>query len=406
MFIIQRPAYLEFLKSWKDKPVIKVVSGIRRCGKSTLFFIFQDYLLNQGIAKENIIQINLETPDFLNYETSSQLYEYLKPKLKVPGMKYVFIDEVQHIKNFEKIADALNTLDDVDLYLTGSNGYFMSGELGTLLTGRYVELKMLPLSFKEYVDGYNELFPEEKLSLARMYNNYLHFSSFPFTVQLHNNSVQIREYLDGIYSSILYRDVLTRLGSSDKAVLERIVHFIFDNIGSQLSIRKIANTITSDGMKVSPASVSKYLDAIVGSLMVYRVPRFDIHGRKLLQSEEKYYIADMGLRYFSLPVKKADSGHILENIVYLELLRRNYNVSVGKLKNGEIDFVAQKGNEIEYYQVSQTVLDAKTMERELKPFDQVDDHYPKFLLTLDEIGAGESINGVRQLNVLDWLIDK
>lgn len=406
MFIIQRPTYLEFLKSWQDKPVIKVVSGIRRCGKSTLFYIFQNYLLQNGVSKDNIIQINLETPDFFNYETSTQLYEYLKPKLKVPGMKYIFIDEVQHIKDFEKIADALNTLEDVDLYLTGSNGYFMSGELGTLLTGRYVELKMLPLSFKEYVDGYQRLSPEDQLSLPQMYNNYLHFSSFPFTVQLHNNSVQIREYLDGIYSSILYRDVQTRLGNSDKALLERIVHFIFDNVGNQLSIRKIADTITSDGMKVSPASVSKYLDAVVGSLMVYRVPRFDIHGRKLLRSEEKYYIADMGLRYFSLPTKKADSGHILENIVYLELLRRNYTVSVGKLKNGEIDFVAQRGNDIEYYQVSQTVLDPKTMERELKPFAQVEDHYPKFLLTLDEVGAGENLNGIRQLNVLDWLMGK
>lgn len=405
MLLIPRPSYLNFLKSWQDKQIIKVVSGVRRCGKSTLFTIFQNYLLDQGIPKENIIQINLETPDFLDFSTSTQLYEYLKPKLKVHGMKYVFIDEIQHIIHFEKIADALNTLNDVDLYLTGSNGYFMSGELGTLLTGRFVELKMLPLSFKEYVTGYKEIYKDQHLSKAQMYNNYLRFSSFPFTLQLNNNPIQVREYLEGIYTSIIYRDVEARLGNSDKSILDKIVQFLFDNIGNQLSIRKISNTLTSNGFKISSNTVTKYIDALLDSLMIYRTPRYDIHGRSLLASNEKYYLVDIGLRYLLLQSKKADRGHILENIVYLELLRRNYKVTVGSLPNGEIDFVAQKGDELEYYQVSESVIDPNTLKRELSPFEKINDHYPKYLLTLDEIGANDNFDGIQQKNVIDWLLE-
>lgn len=406
MYLISRPEYQKFLNTWKDRPVIKVVSGVRRCGKSTLFLLFQQELIESGVNEQNIIQINFEQPQFMNITDSNQLYEYLKPKLSVQGTKYIFLDEIQHVKHFEKIADALNTLDDVDLYLTGSNGYFMSGELATLLTGRFVELKMLPLSFKEYYDGYNHEFPQDRLSKMEMFNNYLRYGSFPYVVQLHNDSIQVEQYLDGIFSSIVYRDIEARLQVSDKEILQRIINFIFDNIGSVMSIRKIANTITSNGFKISPATVEKYLSSILDSLLVYKVPRFDIHGKEQLRTNDKYYIVDTGLRYHLLASKRADLGHIIENIVYLELRRRGYKVNVGTIPNGEIDFVTRKGNEFQYYQVSQTVLDPHTLERELKPFDKIDDHYTKYLLTLDEIGKDNNYNGVKQLNIIDWLLEK
>ncbi|RVU70387.1 MULTISPECIES: ATP-binding protein [Lactobacillus] len=404
MNLIPRPTYLNFLKTWKDKSVIKVVSGVRRCGKSTLFILFQNYLRKNGIKSENIIQMNFEQPEFMNITDSTEVYNYLKPKLTVSGMKYIFLDEIQHITHFEKIADALNTLADVDLYITGSNGYFMSGELATLLTGRFVELKMLPLSFKEYVTGYQEFYPNSNLSTAKMFNNYLRFGSFPFILQLNNEPLQIEQYLDGIFTSVVYRDVQTRLKVSDHLALEKIIRFLFDNVGNILSMRKIANTISNDGFKISPATVERYISALVDSLLIYRVPRFDIHGRDQLRTNEKYYIVDPGLRYHLIAGTKMDRGHVLENIIYLELLRRGEQVNVGALPKGEVDFVTKKGQEVCYYQVSESVIDPKTLTRELKPLQGIDDHYPKYLLTLDEIGAGENYQGIKQLNILDWLL--
>lgn len=404
MYLIPRPDYLEFLKKWQNKAVIKVLSGVRRCGKSTLFVLFQNYLKSRGVPTSNIIQMNFEQPEFMEYENSSEVYTYLKPFLQNEGIKYIFLDEIQHIKHFEKVADALNTLSDVDLYITGSNGYFMSGELATLLTGRFVELKVLPLSFKEYISGYRHIYPKAKLSTVEMFNQYLQFGSFPFILQLNNDPIQIEQYLDGIYTSILYRDVQTRLQVSDKLTLDRIVKFIFDSIGSSLSTRKIANTMTSMGHKISPNTVDRYISALIDSLLIYRVSRFDIYGKEQLSTLGKYYIVDPGLRYHLLAGKKKDSGHLLENIIYLELLRRGYQVNVGSIMNGEIDFVTKKGNDIEYYQISQSVLDPKTLERELKPFSKLKDNYPRYLLTLDEFGKDSNYEGVKQINILDWLL--
>lgn len=406
MKLIPRPEYLNFLQTWKDRPLIKVVSGVRRCGKSTLFLLFQQQLKAQGIKDSNIIQINFEQPDYMNISDANELYDFLKPKLEVKGTKYVFLDEIQHIKHFEKVADALNTLPDVDLYITGSNGYFMSGELATLLTGRFVELKMLPLSFKEYVNGVKENHPNQILDNEKLFEDYLRYGSFPYVVQLDNDPIQIEQYLDGIYSSIVYRDIETRLQVSDKAILERVIQFIFDNIGSTLSIRNIANTITSNGFKVTPTTVERYLSSVLDSLLVYKVPRFDIHGKEQLRTNDKYYIVDSGLRYHLLAGKKADRGHIIENIVYLELRRRGYKVNVGAVPRGEVDFVTRRGNDLAYYQVSQSVLDPNTLKRELKPLNAIDDHYPKYLLTLDKIGNGENYNGIKQINIIDWLLNK
>lgn len=406
MYLIPRPTYVDFLKKWQNKPIIKVLSGVRRCGKSTLFILYQNYLKQQGVSNKNIIQMNFEQPEFMDYEDSSDVYSYLKPLLKNKGMKYIFLDEIQHIRNFEKIADALNTLDDVDLYITGSNGYFMSGELATFLTGRFVELNVLPLSFKEYVTGYGHMYPEENLSDGELFNKYSQFGSFPFTLQLNNDPIQIEQYLDGIYTSIIYRDVQTRLQVSDRLILERIVKFIFDSIGSNLSTRKIANTLTSMGHKISPNTVERYMSALLDSLIIYRASRFDIHGKEQLRTLQKYYVVDPGLRYHLIAGRKKDSGHLLENIIYLELLRRGYQVSVGNVVDGEIDFVAKKENEIEYYQVSQSVLDPKTLDRELKPFGKLKDNYPKYLLTLDEFGKNNNYDGIKQINILDWLLEK
>lgn len=404
MQLIPRPQAMQFLKTWQDRPLIKVVSGVRRCGKSTLFALFQNELRQQGVPDARIIRMNFERPELMNIDQPQTVYEYLKPKLQVKGMKYVFLDEIQHVQHFEKLADALYVLPDVDLYLTGSNGYFMSGELATLLTGRYVELKLLPLSFKEYVAGFKQLYSDQQLTNAQLFNQYLRYGSFPYVLQLVRDPVQVSQYLDGIFSSIVYRDVQTRLQVSDRLALQRIINFVVDNIGSLLSMRKIANTLTSSGFKISAATVERYLAALLDSLLIYRAARFDIHGKEQLRTNDKYYVVDPGLKHYLLAGKKADSGHLLENIVYLELLRRGGKVDVGALPNGEIDFVTRKGSEIAYYQVSQSVLDQGTLARELRPLSQLKDHYPKYLLTLDEIGAGANYEGIQQLNVIDWLL--
>lgn len=404
MYRVNRDKYLDFLIRWKDKKIIKVISGIRRCGKSTLFDIYKDYLREEGIAEEQMISLNFEDLEFESLKDYRMVYEYLKPYLELKKQKYIFLDEIQHVEQFEKLADGLFVKENVDLYITGSNAYFMSGELATLLSGRYVELKMLPLSFYEYHDAMMQMYPDKSTSLMEHYNAYLHDSSFPYTLQLAGREIEIREYLNGIYSSILLKDIVARLKISDVMLLERIIHFVFDNIGNILSIRKIANTITSGGRKVDAKTVEKYLHGLMDSLMIYQVKRYNIKGKQYLMTNEKYYLADLGLRYFVLGDKGVDQGHILENIVYLELIRRGYQVFVGTIPNGEIDFVAMRQGEIEYYQVSATVMDIETLKRELSPLQKITDQFPKYLLTLDVLGAGTSHEGIRQLNVLEWLL--
>ena len=406
MIRINRPEYLDFLIRSKDRQVIKVVSGIRRCGKSTLFDIYRDWLTDNGVAPEQIISINFEEIDYEHLTDYRMLYDHIKPLLLTDKMNYVFLDEIQHVDRYEKTVDSLFIDKNVDLYITGSNAYFMSGELATLLTGRYVELRMLPLSFAEYCEGLELYNPGKLMTKAEKYASYLSESSMPYTLQIHGRQKDIREYLDGLYNSIMLNDIVKRLKVADVMKLESVAKFVFSSIGSLLSTSKIANTMTSGGRKIDQKTVEKYLRGLTESLIVYQANRYSIKGKQHLATLEKYYVADIGFRQFLLGAGKADQGHVLENMVYLELCRRGNEVYVGHLPDGEVDFVAQNGNGVTYYQVAATVLDETALRRELASFEKISDHNPKILLTLDEVGAGANHNGIWQMNALDWMLVK
>lgn len=396
--MIKRDEYLKKLIGFKDKQLIKVITGIRRCGKSTLLKIFRKYLLDKDVDENQIISINFENPDYDDLRDYKALYSYLKSKLVTDDKYYILLDEIQNVTDYQKAIDGLYILDNVDLYITGSNAYFMSGELATLLSGRYVEIQMLPLSFKEYVSAYSE-----KSDLPTLYRQYIENSSFPYVIELGEDKEQIRTYLSGIYNTVILKDVVSRKNISDVSVLESIVKFMFDNIGNITTPKKISDTMTSKGRKISNHTVENYLAALVDGFILYKAGRYDIKGKQYLETQEKYYISDIGLRYFLLGSKYVDMGHILENVVYLELIRRGYKVYIGKIDSLEVDFVAEKNGEIEYYQVSQTVMDKITLDRELTPLNIIKNHYPKYLITMDNI-PNVSHNGIKQIYALDWLL--
>ena len=397
--MIERNEYLENLISFKDKNLIKVITGIRRCGKSTMFELYQSYLKENGVEEEQIITVNLEDGDYRGIRTSEKLYQYVESKLVKSNKNYVFLDEVQQVENFQEAVDWLYVKKNVDLYITGSNAFLLSGELATLLSGRYVEIKMLPLSFKEYISAY-----PGNTNTGALYMNYLQNSSFPGTLELARKQ-DIRVYLEGIYNTILLKDIVTRKKISDPFMLQSVVEFMFDNIGNMYSSTKIANAMTSSGRKISVPTVENYLSALCDSFILYKVGRYDIKGKQYLATGAKYYVADIGLRYFILGTKQADMGHILENIVYLELIRRGYEVHIGKVGDAEVDFIAIGAEGEEYYQVSQTVLEEQTLKRELSSLDAIKDHNPKYLLTMDYTPL-TSYNGIKQVNVLEWLLKK
>lgn len=396
--LINRPEYMKFLHDWKDKQVIKVISGIRRCGKSTLFDMYIDNLKGQGVNDNQILQINFEDIEYEELLDYRKLYSYVKSRLVSNQMNYIFLDEIQHVKDYQKAVDSLFVQKNTDVYITGSNAYFMSGELATLLAGRYVELKLLPLSFKEYCSAFKENKTKEEL-----YRNYLFNSSFPYTVQLEDRR-NIHAYLDGIYNTVVLNDILARKNIQDPLMLKSVIKFMFDNIGNLCTIKKIADSMTNAGRKISSHTVENYLDGITESLLMYRVGRYDIKGKDYLQINEKYYLADLGLRYYLLGTKDVDQGRVLENIVFLELLRRGYEIYVGKYETTEVDFVVLDANgKIEYYQVALSCKDTQTLARELRPFNEIKDHYPKYLLTMDN-DPPNFHNGVEQVYVLDWLL--
>ena len=410
MIRIDRKEYLDFLVKSKDRQIIKVVSGVRRCGKSTLFEIYKDFLLENGVAKNQIISINFEDMDYEELTDYKKLYEYIKSKMIENKRNYIFLDEIQHVDKFEKVVDSLFIKENTDLYITGSNAYFMSSELATLLSGRYIELKMLPLSFKEYYQAkleYEKLEQKENRiskTLIQYYNEYIVNSSFPYTLQLGNDLKNIHEYLSGIYNSVLLKDIVARLKISDVMRLESVVKYIFDNIGNLTSLSKIRNALTSMGRKTDAKTIEKYIRGLTDSLLVHEVSRYNIKGKEFLSTLSKYYVADLGLRQMILGNRNIDMGHILENVIYLELLRRKGNVYVGQFDKNEIDFVVINSNEIEYYQVALTVLDENTLKRELDAFKNIKDNYPKYLITLDDVMVNTDYDGIKVVNALEWLL--
>jgi predicted AAA+ superfamily ATPase len=394
---INRPEYLQFLTSWKDEHVIKVVSGVRRCGKSTLFEMFKQQLLQEGVLEDQIISINFEDIDFDDLRTPTALNNYIKERIQDKNNYYVFLDEIQNVAAFERVVNSLQLNKKLDIYLTGSNAYFLSGELATLLTGRYVELKMLPLSFKEYRSVNKD---ENQLEA---YNNYLK-SSFPYAVTL--DELKKRQYLEGIYSTVVLKDIVKRLNVTDVSVLEQLIRYMYAEIGNLHSINKITNTLNSSGSKITNKTVANYISGIEDSMLVYRADRYNVKGRKVFSSNSKYYAVDIGLRRLIAGDKTEDYGHILENIIYLELLRRGYQVFVGVVDNLEVDFLAiGSGEERLYIQVAYSTEQEETLKRELRPLESIKDNYPKLLLTMDTVLPEQNFGGIRKTNALNWLVE-
>jgi len=398
--MIKRERYLKTLREFKDKNLIKVATGVRRCGKSTLLKMFQDELLQEGVKPEQIITMNFESPRYLLENIQwRDLWQDITDRLKGIKHGYVFLDEIQNVSEFEKLVDGLFVEPNIDLYITGSNAYFLSSELATLLSGRYIEIKMLPLSFKEYVSCFSG-----GTSLERLYADYIQNSAFPYALEI-SKATDRRQYLQGIYDTIVMKDIIARKKFPDIAMLKSVVRFMFENIGNTCSTKSIADTMTSAGRKIAVHTVESYLTALTECFVLYQIGRFDVKGKQYLKTGDKYYAADIGLRYAMLGTKKADLGHILENVVFLELLRRGYEVYIGKVGTTEVDFIATGNEGEEYYQVAYTLIDADgvTLRRELAPLNAINDHNPKYLLTMDNTPL-TSHNGIKQINVLDWLL--
>lgn len=395
---IVRKEYLERLRNLKHKKLIKIITGIRRCGKSTVMEMFRDELLENGVEENQIIFLNFEDYDNKHLRNPDELYSYIKERI-TKKMNYIFLDEIQSVENFPEIVDSLYIKDNVDIYITGSNSSLLSSEIATLISGRYVEIKMLPLSFTEFVQA-----TKQENQLSQAYRQYVETSSFPYVIELLQTPDEINSYLEGIYNTILVKDIIDRKKIADTLVLKSVSQFLFDNIGLELSSKRIADTLTSNGRKSDPKTIEKYITSLEESFIVYKVSRYNIKGKEYLKSLEKYYVSDIGLRNFMLGKKAMDVGHILENIVYLELIRRDYEVYVGKVDDMEIDFVAQNTQGNTYIQVSASVRDENTLARELKPLKAVRDNYPKILLTLDDDPDGD-YDGIIRKNALDWLMN-
>ena len=392
--LIKRKEYLDFLIKLKDKNIIKVVTGIRRCGKSTLFELYKKYLFENGVKDDQIISLNFENPSDMKFSDWKGLYNYVNDKIDSKKMYYVFLDEVQILEHFEKAVDGLFLNKNIDLYVTGSNSYMLSGELATYLTGRYMQIHMLPLSFSEFLEYYGK---ENEL---KKYNTYIENGGFPYLLNLDNNNDLIRNYLDGIYNTILLKDVVSRNNVKDTLILESIVKFLFDNIGQIVSTNKISATLNSNNRKNSVNTIESYLSYLLDSYLIYKVSRYDIRGKEYLKTGDKYYVCDLGLRNYLLGGIK-DLGSILENVIFLELKRKGYQIYIGKYDDLEVDFVLKNNDGIKYVQVALSVRDEKTLARELNVLKKIKDNYPKYLITLDYDKVDHE--GIRQIPALEFL---
>lgn len=395
--MIERKKYLEKIKLYKDMQLIKVITGIRRCGKSTILKLYKEDLIKNGVNENQIVFINLEEKENENLKNVDNLYDYIMNNISKDNMNYIFIDEIQECKNFQIAVDSLFVKDNVDIYVTGSNAHLLSGELATLLSGRYIKIEVLPLSFEEYISSVGNN------NLEARFRDYLRFGAFPFILQFKGNEEQIINYLDGLYNTIFKKDIVGRNKIINVDALENVTKFVFDNIGHLITSKKISDTLTSNNCKVSQPTVEEYLRALVDSYFVYKVNRYDIKGKQYLKSMAKYYVTDMGLRNYLLGYKISNRGFVLENIVYLELIRRGYKVFIGKVLNGEIDFVVFSGFETIYIQVAESIKDESTFEREIKPLKMVKDYNKRVIITTD-YDVNESYDGIRHINVMDFLL--
>ena len=394
--MVRRENYFEKLLKCKDKELIKVITGVRRCGKSTLLLMYKKYLLKSGVSDDHIIFINfedLENEELTNYK---MLFNYINGLIKDNKKYYIILDEIQNVNKFQKAIDSLYLKRNVDIYITGSNAYMLSSEIATFISGRYIQIEMLPLSYKEYLEGTKVNEKEQSLM------SYIENTSFPQALQFMDDKIILKDYIENLFNTIIVKDILNRKKISDIIIFKSIFRFVIDNIGSTVSSKKISNTLTSDGRKVDAKTVEKYINAMMESYILYQVKRYDIKGKQYLKSQEKYYIVDVGFKHSLLPNSRLDIGHIIENIVYLELIRRGYKVFIGKVNDCEIDFMANKADDIKYIQVSASIRDRNTYEREIKPLKSINDNYEKIILTLDN-DLDENDNGVKIINVEKWL---
>ena len=406
--MVERTGYLERLRQWKDEQVIKVVTGIRRCGKSTLLVQYQDWLRASGVPAERIVSVNFEELEYEELLDYRRLDAYLKERLVPGATTYLFLDEIQKVAGFEKVVDSLYVKPDVDLYITGSNAYLLSGELATLLTGRYVEIRMLPLSLQEFltITGL-----DEERGLAE----YLRCGGLPYVARMDRTPEKVETYLEGIYNTVIVRDIEdrqarraqdpTRRKITDITLLKTIARYLASVVGSPVSIRSITDYLISSGRKVSPNTVGDYVEALTESFLFYPVERFDIVGKRLLKADRKLYIVDLGLRDHILPRRRYDLGFSLENVVYFELLRRGYRVTIGKLGSTEVDFVAERQGAYTYVQVTADMTAQETFERELRPLTQIRDNHQKLILTADRLTPG-NYDGIRVVQLTDWLLGR
>lgn len=406
--MVIRKEYLSRLLAWKDEQIIKVVTGIRRCGKSTLLKQFQDHLLEEGVSQEQIISINFEDLDYEDLLDYKALYAYIKQRLCPDKMTYIFLDEIQKVDSFQKAVDSLFIKENTDIYITGSNAYLLSGDLATLLTGRYVEISMLPLSFAEYMECSGET-GEQALA------SYMKFGGFPYLSQMENTVEKVDTYLEGIYNTVVVKDIEDRQlrkhhdpnkrKITDITLLKTIARYLASVVGSPVSVKSVSDYLVSSGRKVSPNTVDDYMESLQESFIFYPVERFDINGKQLLKVNRKWYIVDLGLRNHILPKKRYDLGFSLENIVFFELLRRGYQVNVGKNGDTEVDFVAQKQGVLHYYQVTADMTNEDTFDREIRPLQSIKDNYEKMILTMDHMTPGD-YEGIKVVHLLDWLLEK
>lgn len=397
-----RDIYLSQIIKFKNKSLIKVITGLRRSGKSTLLSLFENHLIESGIKKNQIIRMNFESFDFDEIVSYKELYSYINSKIIDKNKKYyILLDEVQQVSSWEKVINSFLVDANVDIYLTGSNAYLLSSELSTLLSGRYVEIKMQPLSFKEYL---NFIESDKESTIQEKFNQYLEYGGLPTVVELLDNKDTIGPFLEGIYNTVIMKDVIERNEVRDAALLESLLKFIAANIGSIVSTKKISDYLTSSGRKTTSDTIDNYLKMLENAFIIYKANRYDLKGKMFLKTLEKYYIVDMGIRNKLTGLRNTDYGHVLENIVYLELLRRGYDISIGKIGTLEVDFVATKPSEKIYYQVCATIMDDKTRERELRPLKSISDNYPKYILTMDQTVFND-YSGIKVKNIIDFLVE-
>lgn len=402
MNLINRTEYIQWLKKYKDKRIIKVVTGLRRVGKSTIFDLYIQYLIKLGIKNEQILKINFEELEYAEYRDKITLYKLIMSKVKENKKLYVFLDEVQRVDGFEEVVDSLFVKDNIDVYITGSNAKFLSSEIATLLTGRYVEINVLPLSFAEYYEHFKQSKNDKKL----LFMDYITYGALPGSFMFEQGSNEQREYIESVYKTILEKDVLKRNANAGKQLVESIMNYLVYNIGCLTTVKKITDSINSNGTKVSYNTVDSYFETLQDCFFIYKADRYDVVGKEYLQLINKYYVTDFGFKYYILNNKTIELSQFLENLIYLELKRRRYKVATGKIDDKEVDFIIKDNSDkIKYIQVAVTVMEQEKLEQELRPFQYINDNYPKYIITLDEIFTKDH-NGITTINAIDFLLGR